>query len=46
MSESEAELILKRFEKWDRKRAKHDFIAKMERKLLRREKSFRNYQTA
>ncbi len=39
MSESEAELILKKFEKWDLKQAKHDFIARMERKMLRREKT-------
>ena len=40
MSEYEAEVIVKRFEKWDMKQAKHDFIAKMERKMLKREKSF------
>ena len=45
MSEYEVELILKRFEKWDQKQAKHDFIAKMERKMLKRERSFRQYQT-
>ncbi len=40
MSEREAELITKRFEKWDQKQAKHDFISKMERKMFRREKIF------
>lgn len=44
MSEYEAELILKRFEKWDLKKAKLAFIDRMERKMLNREKSFRNYQ--
>lgn len=39
MSEYEAEEILKNFEKWDNKRAKHEFIEKMERKMFRREKS-------
>lgn len=43
MSEREAELIVKRFEKWDLKQAKHDFIARMERKLLKREKSSHYY---
>lgn len=42
MSESEAELIAKQFEKWDQKQAKHDFIERMERKLFRRDKSYRN----
>ncbi|MGH7234227.1 MAG: hypothetical protein ACREF7_02165 [Candidatus Saccharimonadales bacterium] len=45
MSEIEAELIIKRFEKWDLKQAKHDFIARMERKMLRRERNFHPYQT-
>jgi hypothetical protein len=42
MSEIEAELITKRYEKWDQKQAKHEFIARMERKLLKREKAFRS----
>lgn len=39
MSESEAELITKRFEKRWEKQAKHDFIERMERKMFRREKA-------
>ncbi len=39
MSESEAELITKQFEKWDQRRAKHDFIERMERKMFRKEHS-------
>ena len=42
MSEIEAELIIKRFEKWDQKHAKQDFIARMERKILKRDKEFRH----
>lgn len=41
MSEIEAEIILKQIEKWDQKHAKHDFIARMERKLFKRDKVFR-----
>ena len=41
MSETEAELIAKQFEKWDQKQAKHNFIARMERKMYRRDKGFR-----
>ena len=40
MSEYEAELIVKRLEKWDLKQAKRDFIARMERKMHKREKAF------
>jgi hypothetical protein len=39
MSEIEAELIAENFEKWDKKRAKHDFISRMEKKMFKREKS-------
>ena len=39
MSEYEAEQILKHFEKWDRKHAKHEFLEKMERKMFKRERS-------
>ncbi len=39
MSESEAELITKQFEKWDQRRAKHDFIERMERKMFKKERS-------
>ncbi len=39
MSESEAELLTRRYEYWDNKRAKHDFIAKMERKLRYKEQN-------
>ena len=38
MSDNDAELITKQFEEWDEKRAKHDFIERMERKMFRREK--------
>ena len=41
MSEIEAEIIAKQFEKWDQKQAKHNFIARMERKMYRRDKGFR-----
>ena len=40
MSENEAELITKQFEKWDQKRAKRYFIERMERKMFKREKAF------
>ena len=40
MSENDAEIILKQFEKWDQKHAKHDFIERMERKMFKRDKSF------
>jgi hypothetical protein len=40
MSETEAELITKQFEKWDQKQAKHDFIERMERKMFRRGKVY------
>jgi len=38
MSENEAELITKQFEKWDQKEAKHAFIERMEKKMFRRDK--------
>lgn len=37
MSDNEAELITKQFEKWDEKQAKRDFIERMERKMFKRE---------
>jgi hypothetical protein len=37
MSETEAEEVAQKFEYWDAKHAKHDFIARMERKLRRKE---------
>ena len=37
MSEEEAEALMEQFDKWDNKRAKHDFIHRMERKLNRKE---------
>ncbi len=40
MSDSEAELITKQFEKWDQRQAKRHFIEKMERKMFRRERAF------
>jgi len=42
MSENEAELITKQFEKWDQKQAKHEFIERMEKKMFRRDKVARN----
>lgn len=38
MSDYEEEQFMERLEKWDAKHAKHDFIARMERKLGRKEK--------
>ena len=38
MSDNEAELITKQFEKWDEKQAKHAFIERMERKMFKRER--------
>ena len=37
MSNEEAENLMETFEKWDAKRAKHEFIHRMERKLRRKE---------
>ena len=37
MSNEEAEALMDRFEKWDTKHAKQDFIHRMERKLSRKE---------
>lgn len=44
MSENDAELITKQFEKWDEKQAKHNFIERMERKMFKRDKPS-NYRT-
>lgn len=41
MSSDEVENIMDRFEEWDRKHAKRDFIARMERKLSHKEHSSR-----
>lgn len=38
MSNEEIEALMESFEKWDAKRAKHDFIHRMERKLHRKER--------
>jgi hypothetical protein len=38
MSEAEEDKFMERLEKWDAKHAKHDFIAKMGRKLNRKER--------
>lgn len=38
MSNEEIEAMMEDLEKWDAKRAKHDFIHRMERKLHRKEK--------
>jgi len=38
MSNEEAEALMEQFEKWDAKHAKHDFIRRMERKLVRKER--------
>ena len=37
MSEYEEDKFMERIEKWDAKQAKHDFLARMERKLNRKE---------
>jgi hypothetical protein len=39
MSNEEAEDLMEQFEKWDAKHAKHEFIRRMERKLVRKERS-------
>jgi hypothetical protein len=39
MSNEQAEEIMGQFDKWDQKHAKHEFIARMERKLHRKERS-------
>lgn len=41
MSEAEEEALMERIEKWDAKQAKHEFLARMERKLHRKEHSGR-----
>lgn len=38
MSSEEAEDLMERFEKWDSKQAKHNFIHRMERKLVRKQR--------
>lgn len=38
MSEYEEDKFLERIEKWDAKHAKHDFLARMERKLNHKER--------
>jgi hypothetical protein len=38
MSNEEAEQLMSEFEKWDAKRAKHNFITRMEHKLYRKER--------
>lgn len=38
MSSEEADQLTEQFERWDAKHAKHNFIAKMERKLNRKER--------
>ena len=38
MSSDEADEIMAQFERWDDKRARHNFISKMERKLSRKER--------
>lgn len=38
MSNEEAEALMNEFEKWDAKQAKHNFIARMEHKLYRKER--------
>lgn len=45
MSESEAELIAKQFEKWDQKQAKHDFLERMERKMFKRDRYSHSYRS-
>jgi hypothetical protein len=38
MSSEEAEALMDEFVKWDSRQAKHDFIARMEHKLSRKER--------
>ncbi len=37
MSNEEADNMMDQFERWDQKHARHDFIARMERKLNHKE---------
>jgi len=37
MSNEDVEQLMDRFEKWDAKSARHNFITRMERKLYRKE---------
>lgn len=39
MSNEEADRLMEDFEKWDIKNAKHDFLEKMQRKYMRKERS-------
>jgi hypothetical protein len=41
MSETEAEQVTQKYEYWDAKHAKRDFISRMERKLHRKEQQTR-----
>jgi hypothetical protein len=41
MSNEQADEIMNDFEKWDAKHAKQDFLARMERKLHRKERTNR-----
>ena len=41
MSEYEEDKFMEQIEKWDARQAKHDFLARMERKLSRKEHSDR-----
>ena len=38
MSNEEADALMNRFERWDAKEAKHNFITRMEHKLYRKER--------
>jgi len=38
MSNEEAEVLMSKFDKWDTKHAKHEFLHRMERKLSRKER--------
>ncbi|HTB48571.1 MAG TPA: hypothetical protein VK712_00640 [Verrucomicrobiae bacterium] len=42
MSSEEADNLMSTYEKWDAKRAKHEFIHRMERKLSRKERRGRS----
>ena len=42
MSNEDADKMMEEFEHWDSKNARHNFIAKMERKLHRKEHSARS----
>ncbi|HSW85239.1 MAG TPA: hypothetical protein VLF79_01320 [Candidatus Saccharimonadales bacterium] len=38
LSNDEADALMEKFEKWDNKQARHEFIHRMERKLNRKQR--------